>query len=356
MPDTTRRWWPDHEFVARAMAGQCGIGPALFRAAAGAAEPAYAAAVAWRNHRFDRTTQTCPLPAVSVGNLTAGGTGKTPVVRWLCGELARLGRRPAVVTRGYRGGDEARELGHAFADDGLDVPVIVDADRRAGAAAAAGRGADCVVLDDGFQHRRCGRRFDLVLVDATRPFGHGRLLPRGLLREPMGALRRADAVLLTRSNLVNDPARAALRQLVNGWPTYEATTRIGQLIGPQGDHVEPRRVVAFCGVGNSAGFFADLRRRLPDAVVTAEVAFPDHYAYAAADLRRLRELDLDADALVTTAKDAVKLSAWAGGPPPVVRAELALAVSGGAALVQAVDAALFPGPPRPPSDVAPVTW
>lgn len=170
-----------------------------------------------------------PVPVISVGNLAAGGTGKTPAVIWLASRLAEAGERPAILTRGYgrRGagtrvlaagraavpfeeaGDEALEMAAALPG----LPVVVGRDRRRTAALAASTlGASCVILDDGFQHRPLGRDFDLVLLDAASPFGNGHRLPAGPLREPPAALARATAILLTRAARAGD--LAALRERV----------------------------------------------------------------------------------------------------------------------------------------------
>jgi tetraacyldisaccharide 4'-kinase len=301
-------------------AGEPGVAAGMARAALAAASVPYGAAVRLRNWRLDRRKATCPLPAISVGNLTVGGTGKTPVVRWLAGQLLEANRRPAILTRGYHGGDEAAELRTLL---GEAVPVIIASDRLVGAATAKAGGADCVVLDDGFQHRRCGRVFDLVLIDATTPLGHGRLLPRGLLREPMSGLRRADAVLLTRCHAVGEDVRRALRQLLAGQLVFEATTRLGEL------PTEPRRYAAFCGLGNPAAFFTDLRRRLPASACVGTVAYADHHRYTAADVGHLRQRFADVDALLTTGKDFVKVKDLAAGEVPIVPMPLAVEVGDG---------------------------
>ena len=272
----------------------------------------YGLAVRLRNAGFDRGWRRqveLPRPTVSVGNLTVGGTGKTPVVAWLAGELVRRGRRPAVLMRGYKSrpgeaGDEQRLLRELLGDG---VPVEADPDRLAAAhrAVAGSPEVDVFLLDDGFQHRRVRRAFDLVLVDATRP--GGRVLPRGTLREPAAAgLRRASAVLVTRRDHAPVPA-----VLFEG-PVFTSRFEV-ELPGLGG-----RPVAAACGVGNPAAFFADLRRIGCD--VRAELMFADHHDYGAADVRRIVDAVPENGAAVVTGKDWVKLAdLWPAGVP-IVRA------------------------------------
>ena len=312
------------------MAGRPGWRHALYRAAAGPAGSLYAAAARRRNRRYDRRGGAdLGRPAVAVGNVTAGGTGKTPVVRLVAGWLCDAGRRPAVLTRGYRGGDEAQELRDAFAADGLDVPVIVDADRVAGARSAP-PAVDCFVLDDGFQHRRAGRTLDLVLIDATDPLGHGRCLPAGLLREPAAGLARAGAVLLTRCDQVPPAALSAVRSVAAGLttaPLFTSRHVIGELLDAGGRPHEPREYAAFCGLGNPDGFFDALTARLPEARRVAAVVFADHHRYTRADLAAVRRAAGKAP-LVTSGKDWVKLPDRGG----VLRAALRVEVEAGGGL------------------------
>lgn len=184
-----------------------GAGAKLTRVALTAMEPAYRAAVALRNVAFDRgwrTPRDLGRPTISVGNLTVGGTGKTPMVVALCRKLIAMGHLPGVLLRGYKshGGrsDEADELQTTL---GSQVVVEADPDRVAAARRVLQKtpGTTVFVLDDGFQHRRAHRDLDIVLLDAARPFADGHVLPRGLLREPMQNLRRASAVIFTHADL-----------------------------------------------------------------------------------------------------------------------------------------------------------
>jgi tetraacyldisaccharide 4'-kinase len=270
-------------------------------------------------------------PVVSVGNLTFGGTGKTPTVVELVRDLVRIGRRPAVLTRGYKRrdgnqvviiGPEPKQGVDEVGDEPLEmarrlpgVPVVVDADRERGGNEALRWGADVVVLDDGFQHLRLERDLDLVLIDAGDPWGGGRLPPLGRLREPLTALRRASAVLITKVPADWRPVVAEIETAIDRLaPTLQVfVSRLrARRVRVPGDGWQPaevlrrRRVLAFAGIGRPSGF-ADT---LSDA--GAEIVdrrwFPDHHAYAAADLIEVVAAAEKAGAVpVTTAKDATKL-------------------------------------------------
>ena len=291
-------------------------------------------------------TENVDAPVVSVGNLTAGGTGKTPLVEWVARALAREGLRACVLTRGYGRADESRRV---VASDGTRVlaevtecgdeprllaemllgvaSVVCDRD-RVGAArwARAELGAEVFVLDDGFQHLRIARDLDVVTLDATDPWGGGHLLPRGRLREPASALARADCVVITRSELAADlgQLRAEVARLTGGRAavlTSRVRTRglvpLEEFGGGASAEVEGRgvrplglsgvTVAAFCAVGNPRAFFEHLRREGFELGHTR--AFADHHAYTQADADAVsRDAAREgARALLTTAKDAVKL-------------------------------------------------
>ena len=196
-----------------------GFGAALWRAGLGLAETPYSLGVRWRNHRYDvgkAGVVRVEVPVISVGNLTLGGTGKTPMVEWLARWFRSHDVRVAIVSRGYGavdGGqnDEARELEEKLPD----VPHLQDPNRAAAARVAIDELAtQLIVLDDGFQHRRLGRDLDIVLIDAVEPFGYDRVFPRGMLREPLSGLRRADVIGLTRADVVNETRRREIRTRV----------------------------------------------------------------------------------------------------------------------------------------------
>lgn len=329
-----------------------GIWASAARAALTAVAIPYGVAVRCRNAAYDyglATVHHASLPVISIGNLTLGGTGKTPLVAWTARTLAAAGLRPAIASRGYgaRPGersDEAAELNLLLPD----VPHIANRDRVAAAEAARAAGAEVVILDDGFQHRRLARDLDIVAVDATDPFGCGHLFPRGLLREPLAGLVRADAVVLTRAALVDEPRRQeirdALSRLCHGrlpevWA--EAMHRpIGlRTAGSRSlplDQLRSTRIAAFAGIGNPAAFGESLRR------LQAEPAglrpFPDHHRYTAADLADLAAWarTLGAEMLVTTLKDLVKIGSDTLGGVPLVALEIAIDLAAGGAEFEAL--------------------
>ncbi len=194
-----------------------GLAATLARALLRGLEVPYAAAVRVRNWRYDSgraMIHRVGVPVISVGNLTLGGTGKTPTVEWLARWLMEHGVHVALVSRGYgsRDGepnDEALELAQKLPN----VPHVLDPNRAGGARRAIDEfGCQVVLLDDGFQHRRLGRDFDLVLIDASEPYGYGHVFPRGTLREPLAGWGRADALLLTRADLLDESQRAEIRR------------------------------------------------------------------------------------------------------------------------------------------------
>jgi tetraacyldisaccharide 4'-kinase len=286
----------------------------------------YGWAVAARNWLYDRgwkRSERARVPVVSVGNLTAGGTGKTPCVEYVARFYRQHGRRVAILSRGYGSAagrnDEARVLEQNLPD----VPHLQGADRVALAAVAVEElESEVLVLDDAFQHRRLARDLDLVLVDVTDPWGHGYLLPRGLLRDCPRRLRQAGVVVLTRCDLVPADEVAAVRrrvaELAPGVPVVETTHRPVELVNGAAvalERLQDRPVAAFCGLGNPEGF----RRTLLGlgAKLTAFRTFPDHHAYTRADVADLTawgRLQAPDCVLVTTQKDLVKLRLPRLGP------------------------------------------
>lgn len=284
----------------------------------------YAAITAIRGAAYDRgilRSHGLALPAISVGNVTVGGTGKTPVAAWLAGELLRRGARPAIVLRGY--GDDEPAVHSRLNPEAI---VIANPDRVAGVADAASRGADLAVLDDAFQHRRARRDADVVLVSADRWPASGSVLPAGPFREPLSALGRASLVIVTRKAApAADAARieAKVHRIAPGVPTARVHLSPDQLVdvasGARRDlsALAGRPVVAVCGVGDPAAFAAQLAEA--GAAVRLR-AFPDHHAFDAADVRSIvqdaERIGREGGAVVCTLKDAVKLAPqWPTGGP-----------------------------------------
>lgn len=282
-------------------------------------------------------------PVVSIGNLTVGGTGKTPLVRFVAKVLTENGHRVCVLTRGYKrrnpnkrvvvsdgeqiladvsaSGDEPFELANKL----LGIASVVADKNRASAGfwAKESLGATAFVLDDGFQHLRLKRNLDVVAIDATNPFGNGKLLPAGTLREPLESLKRGDLIVFTRANLsekISD-VQSEIKKHNPSCPILFAQTDIKELSRLDDFLKFPRKVqspqrfnlnngakvFAFCALGNPAAFFMDLEKA-GFKIVSAE-SFSDHYAYKQTDVEKIerKARENGAEVLITTAKDAVKL-------------------------------------------------
>jgi tetraacyldisaccharide 4'-kinase len=312
------------------------------------AEVPYTLAVGVRNWRFDQghaATFTAGVPVISVGNLTLGGTGKTPMVEWLARWLRDRGVRVALVSRGYGAkpgsrNDEALELEQKLPG----VPHLQDPDRVAAAREAVERfNAHVVLLDDGFQHRRLRRDVDIVLLDALEPFGHGHVFPRGLLREPVSGLRRADVVCLSRADLIAPAEWQAIRREVERFAPHadwlEAAHAPHALRTAAGEELalgslSGRRIAAFCGLGNPKGFRRTLEKL--NYAVAAFHEFPDHHAYTDEDLRHLAGSVQRhrTEALVCTHKDLVKISAADLGGVPLLAVVIGMEFLAGRELLE----------------------
>ncbi|HAF13248.1 MAG TPA: tetraacyldisaccharide 4'-kinase [Blastocatellia bacterium] len=282
-------------------------------------------------------------PVLSIGNLTAGGTGKTPLVEWVCRALARGSARDdaaaikkvCVLTRGYgrenpktqvvvsdgakllAGAREAGDEPSLLAKNLLGVAaVICNPDRlAAGQWAIEHLHTEVFVLDDGFQHLRLSRDLDIVIIDATNPWGGGRLLPYGRLREPVAGLSRADCVVITRADQVENltSIKEAVQRLAGDAPIFSSRMLSSGIRRLDGERIDPADsltdpVGAFCGVGNPKSFFNHLRGAGYQLAFTR--TFTDHHKYTQPELDALVEeaRRLGIGSLVTTAKDAIKLN------------------------------------------------
>jgi tetraacyldisaccharide 4'-kinase len=293
---------------------------------------------------------------ISVGNITLGGTGKTPLVEHVARGLRERGRRPAVVMRGYgakhgESCDEASVLRANLGDDvPVTIPIIEDPDRFRGCETAVrDHASDVAVLDDGFQHIRLARDLDVVALDATSPFGFGRLFPAGCLREGPGALARADVIVITRSDLpsagevealderVRELAPEALVMRAVFAPSRVTTFNKGIQDEQDGGgrscvsctSLSGERLAVFCGIGNPRAFGLAVRRLGCEVVL--ERRFPDHHPFTLNELAGLARAAgaKGARFVLTTQKDAARIvrlgeDAWPGTPPlHVLRAEFA---------------------------------
>lgn len=301
----------------------------------GALESLYRKGVLAKRAKEEKRAVHAGIPVISVGNITAGGTGKTPCIVTLAELLLERGRHPAILTRGYRGGlekkggivsnrerilvsqKEAGDEPYMMAMKLPGVPVIAGRERVVSAAAAKALGADVLLLDDGFQYWRLARDLDVVLLDCTNPFGGGHLLPRGLLREPMDALYRAGLFILTKADQVEVEEMSRIKETLHTWapdtPVITSghqpsvLTALGDWPGKGETLPSGTPVVLLSGIGNPGAF----RRTAEDAglVVNASVSLPDHHAYDEGDLSRAEEAarQSGAKAIVITEKDAVKI-------------------------------------------------
>ena len=304
----------------------------LLRGALRVLEVPYASVMAVRNLLYDNkvlTARQFPVPIISVGNLTLGGTGKSPMVAYLCRQYIEQNLRPGLVSRGYgktsnAGNDEFLEMSHRFPS----VPHIQHPNRaKAIQQLLRTEQVDVIILDDAFQHRQVARNTDIVLLDATAPFGFGHIFPRGTLREPLGSLRRADMALLTRSDLVDEAERQRIRQRVleinpkiTWGETIHVPTSLVSLESFEGEPIESIRgqsALAFCGIGNPAAFRKTLEHC--GVQVAKLVPFPDHYGYTQRDIDGLLQTakELDVDSILCTMKDLVKLTHLEPGETPL---------------------------------------
>lgn len=311
-----------------------------------ALEPVYGGVVRQRNWRFDRghtAAVRVNSPVISVGNLTVGGTGKTPLVCWLAKFLEGQGKPVTLISRGYgsRGGpnDEALELATRLPR----VPHLQNADRVSAAREALGQNPNQVLLlDDAFQHRRLARDLDIVLLDALEPFGYGHLLPRGLLREPVENLARAQVVGLSRADAVSPVRREEIRRKVEDLAPAALWIELAHqpvgCVDSVGETVSLRElrgqnVAAFCGIGNPAGFRHTLTQCEVDVLAMRE--FPDHCSFTPDVMQDLeswivqRHQNADVTAVLCTHKDLVKIPRQTLAGIPLLAVEVELEITRG---------------------------
>jgi len=292
----------------------------------------YRFVISVRNYLYDHNVlkvRWVPVPVIAVGNLTTGGTGKTPMTIFLAHKFRSFGVMPGVILRGY-----GSQMGQPSDEERLlraelpAVPIVADPDRQAAAVRAVEQSARMLIADDAYQHRRLGRDLNICLIDAAYPFGSNALLPAGRLREPVSALSRADLVVITRSD---QALTDTIDELTDRIGTYcpsvpvllarHCPAGLVDLTGRSADMAElsGRRVLAFAGIARPEAFYATLRAGGAELVDT--VNFHDHHDYSGRDLTELaaRGLKSEAEWMVCTAKDAVKLSRddlSSAGPDP----------------------------------------
>jgi tetraacyldisaccharide 4'-kinase len=307
------RIWSSDDAVARAA-----------RSALIPFEAAYRGVIEARSWLYDRQllgVRASPIPVVSVGNLSVGGTGKTPFAAWIAHSLASRGAVPAIVLRGY-GGDES----HVHARLNPDIPVIVNARRAQGIAEAARNGATVAVLDDAFQHREADRNLDIVLLAAEQWSEPLRLLPAGPWREPLSAIRRAGLIVITRKTAHAQTVDLIAQEVGRIAPeipltTVRLTPRELHRAEPSASDTLPlsalsnTSIVAIAGVADPTAFFEQLAEA---GGRVSPMAFRDHHAFNADDVQRILARARNDALIVCTLKDAVKLTPlWPASAPPL---------------------------------------
>jgi tetraacyldisaccharide 4'-kinase len=329
----------NHDTYRKIVSGQDqrpGIG--ILRALLGAVALVYGLVMRGRNLLFAvgiLRSRRASVPVISIGNITTGGTGKTPLVIWLCNYLRNKGLHCSILTRGYKTQpDQITDEPALLARACLDTDVIVNPNRVTGAQKAVSvYQAQALVLDDGFQHRKLKRDLDIVAVDATCPFGYGRVLPAGLLREPKSGLSRADAVIITRFDQADAEQMRKLEQEIqkiapNIFIAKAAHKHTGAVTFQNEkldlEELRSKKIFAFCGIGNPDAFFRCLEQNglsLEDTQI-----FDDHHAYTREEMKQIfeRAVSCGAEMILCTQKDWVKSALLSPEEESVVFAYLAM--------------------------------
>jgi len=325
-----------------------GAGATVLRFLLMPAAAVYSIIIRLRNFLYSKgllRTHRVNVPVISVGNITTGGTGKTPFVIWLCRFLQNRNVACAILTRGYKTHAEKRvssiqdrasrtDEPAIFAESCPEAKVIVNPDRVAGAAEGVNRfGAKALIMDDGFQHRRLARDADIVTIDAMRPFGYGKMLPGGLLREPVTGLKRANAVVITRCDQIAEAELVQLGErlrLIN--PNMVIARSVHAPICAKSidnkemslEELKGKKVFAFCGIGNPDAFLGTIRQLGAD-VIGSQI-YDDHYYYAENDMGDIyaQAERLNADLILTTQKDWNKIALPALAKEDIAFAYLAI--------------------------------
>ena len=279
-----------------------------------------------RNYFYDKNIFSghhVNAAVISIGNITAGGTGKTPIVAWICNEITKNPKfldknyKTAILTRGYKSNNKNVDEPAVLVENCPNTNVIINPDRVAGAAQAIGNyNANVLIMDDGFQHRRLARNIDIIAIDATCPFGYDRIIPAGLLREPINSLKRAKAAIITRCNQVSEAQLCEIEQKMRKinsnmiicrsihQPVYIKTIDNRQI---SLESFKNKKVFAFCGIGNPDSFITSLKSMSYD-VIGSDI-FNDHYDYRDDCLAEINKQsqNLGAELILTTQKDWTKI-------------------------------------------------
>lgn len=332
--------------LERVISGEAkGLGAMAMRGALGSLSNIYASVMERRNNYYDKNTKqqsivyTPSVPVISVGNITAGGTGKTPFVTYICRYFLKNGMKPAILMRGYKAknnaqsqvvsdgkkirltAEEAGDEAYLLAKSLPGVAVLIGRKRVESAKLATDKyNADILIVDDGFQHRKLGRSLDLVLVDSTKPFGYNKVIPAGLLREPLKGLKRASLIALTKTDQVDEIIiKNIIKKIKQHAPTVPVVTSIHkpkllqsitQWSGIKDDFEKDiKSVLAVSAIGNPKSFITTLQQKGYE--VKAELSFRDHHTYNLADIRTIELManKNEVDVIAITEKDAVKLGA-----------------------------------------------
>ena len=315
----------------RLISGQSsGFGASTLRSLLAVAAIGYSLVVRLRNLLYSKgllKVHHVDASVLCVGNITVGGTGKTPLVVWLCNlitqnpKLKTQNYKSAILTRGYKArtqeNKDFKDEIAILAESCPEAEVIVNPDRFAGATEAIDKyAAKVLIMDDGFQHRRLARDLDIAAIDATQPFGYGKMLPAGLLREPVSSLNRAGAVVITRCDQVTEAQLSELEQKLRAInpgmiiarsihkPVYAKSTKNKEI---SIEDLKRKKVFAFCGIGNPDAFLNTIKNL--GAELAGSKVYDDHYHYTDACLTEISEQakELGADLILTTQKDWTKV-------------------------------------------------
>jgi len=313
---------------------KAGFGAVILRLLLGLASAGYSLAIRYHNFLYSKgwlKADHVNATVICIGNITVGGTGKTPLAVWLCKQILQYPKFQisalgcAILTRGYKANQSLKLKAQYYLDEvaihaesNLGVKVIINPDRVAGAAEAISKfGVQLLIMDDGFQHRRLARDLDIVAIDATLPFGYGRMLPAGLLREPVSSLKRAGAVVITRCDQIAENELSELEEklrLINPDMVIARSVHAPAYVKSKDnkeialEELKAKKIFGFCGIGNPGSFLATIKTT--GAELVGSTIFNDHHHYTEACIADIFEQAerLKADLILTTQKDQNKIT------------------------------------------------